>query len=444
MKKTIFFSIIMIIISSCFFQPSLAQPQSLIPGYEGSLFPVSVSLNSKAPYISISCNLDFSQSKNFLLKHVSKQFCPKDRRTSSNMCSQFNPEIENRKIEKRNHTFDDAASYENNSSSFISSDYDVYINLNYDDFLKIFSADNFNKGASFSLSSQLNDSEVRQIKENLKALYSEWGLSLYFSNGTESAYTQKPVYPSEEHIKWIENHTFNVSEEIVLSYVNGNASSLSRFTSDELYSFFGTDTIESCSYHMFKNSEKISFSLIVSLPKIERSVTVTRKDDPFPWKELGYSTPCYLWDLSGDYAFLEDPVNIIFKSSSIDEVRGVILDKYPSWVGSNIVEKNFYVYDFDAQKWIRSRSVAESSLRTNGGCHVRLYELSDGTVVGGAHKDGRPPHESIRFEPFENQMSWDFEENESWRVLPNNVFLGNFNSFVWNDGFATVIEKKEK
>ena len=242
---------------------------------------------------------------------------------------------------------------------------------------------------------------------------------------------------SGAHQAWLDAHTYNASVTEIYQYDGGNMSCETIYRSEEFVGPFGTDTLHIVSDHFIETPDNVTLTLV--LPTVEKRIVVTKQTEPFPAKEFGYDHPCYLWECYDGYAFLEDPVNLIWVNTDIESVRKTFLEEYPGWIGSGIIEKNYSVYDAGTDSWITGRSVADGAWRVEGGYHVRIYELSDGTVVAGAHKDCPAPHEAVQFEPFEEFIAGRSSGNGSWTVFPDRIYLGNENEEIYNNGYATLI-----
>lgn len=258
-------------------------------------------------------------------------------------------------------------------------------------------------------------------------------------SGTAEAMT--PSARCAGHQAWLDAHTFNVTVTEIYRYDGGNMSSETVYVSPEFVPAFGTDTLKKISSHTIESPENNNFTVIC--PSAEKTIVVTRQSDPFPWHEFGYAYPCYLWECYDGYAFLEDPINLIWTDTTADAVRKELLDMNPGWVGEGIVEKDYKVYDRKSGEWLSSRSVAESIYRIGGGYHIRLYQLPDNTVVAGAHRDGTPPHEAVQFEPFERYITEMLEKETENGCIIGTAYLGNENMSVQNDGYATIVSATE-
>jgi hypothetical protein len=110
-------------------------------------------------------------------------------------------------------------------------------------------------------------------------------------------------------------------------------------------------------------------------------------------------------------------------------------------------EYPYAVYDRNGQ-WVTSLSVANHSTRPYGGYHVRIYQLQDGSVVGGAHTDGSfwgwpLGHEVTDLEYAEYLVCLYFF-NAKWTFNQNYINLNNSGTFgngAYNNGNATLMTK---
>lgn len=157
---------------------------------------------------------------------------------------------------------------------------------------------------------------------------------------------------------------------------------------------------------------------------------------PYPqWTYLRYFS-----EGTEPYYVKKDPINVAWEDSQESHVSGQLEDEGWTWACGSTQ----YVYD---GTW---KSQDASKEDPDGYCldpisriHLRLWQLSNGDVIGGAHKEKyvgliNGGHEVLSFEDGENRVDDDFPY-PFWYVASDSVWLNNFNSSPYNDGYATVI-----
>ncbi|WNY24159.1 hypothetical protein MmiHf6_14880 [Methanimicrococcus hongohii] len=277
--------------------------------------------------------------------------------------------------------------------------------------------------------------------------------------------------------KFFEKYTFNVTTTTVVhssatfeksgvAYQNVTVETIYKSNDGKFEKEFGTNTVSSSESYTVKEDvdefffENQMFSL-KSLNENEIVVTETEQiilvpaSTPHEWWNDGYAYPPYLYKkrilgVFGDYTEREDPVNLIWKNTNANTVRSTLISR-SGWVALNdglLSEYPYAVYDRNRQ-WVTPLSVGETQQRRNGGYHVRIYQLSDGSVVGGAHEDSAIlsdygiTHKVVNLE-YAEYVVCNYFYNAGWRVQQNSQRLNNSGTFgagATNNGNATVITR---
>jgi hypothetical protein len=306
-----------------------------------------------------------------------------------------------------------------------------------------------------------------------------------FGGGSESisGFTEEyeALSPEEKQIirererQFFEQYTFNVTTTTIIRdgeatipgtneqilvvetiYESGDAKFIQEF---------GTNTISSSEslsvtqdvYDVFLEEQAISSRSSTPNERVFETVEVEQiilvsMSTPHEWWLDGYAYPPHLYKkenfgIYGDYTKREDPVNLIWKNTTATTVRSTLIAQ-SGWITLNESLTNEYpyaVYDRNRQ-WISSLSVANDTYRINGGYHVRIYQLQDGSVVGGAHKDspvGLSGHQVTDLE-YTEYLVCDYFYKANWKFNQNYINLynsGTYGSGAYNNGNATLITR---
>lgn len=241
---------------------------------------------------------------------------------------------------------------------------------------------------------------------------------------------EKKLWMKEQTEKWMQDHTINVTSTKTFKYENGELIVKETTTGEELEEKFKVDkTTQVRKYtNLRTDSIKVSsndktFSLNEGdeiTTTTTTTIVMTYATAPFPWWDYGYEYPQYTWYYVGGYTYdyykLGDPVNIAWENTYKSTVESRIMNE--GW-DDIIFEWAEYVSDphgsiLGNPAWIRGDGVAESMFRINGGFHVRLFDMSNGDVVGGAHEDSAgPEHVVIGIENAEDLVAGFFDNDMS-------------------------------
>lgn len=278
--------------------------------------------------------------------------------------------------------------------------------------------------------------------------------------------------------QWFENYTFNVT--VTTIFRNDESVTKSNlpchnlvietiYESDEekFKKEFGSDSISSSESYLVKQDiqtvflagEVIPLESLKSTNKLvfteTKQVILVPASTPHEWWNDGYAYPPYLYKkqyfgIFGDYTEREDPVNLVWKNTTASTARSTLISQ-TGWVAlsdSILAEYPYAVYDRNGQ-WVTPLSVGETAQRRNGGYHVRIYQLSDGSVIGGAHKDSPIisssgiTHKVVDLE-YAEYVVCNYFYHAGWQVRQNYINLynsGTFGQGATNNGNATQITR---
>jgi len=281
----------------------------------------------------------------------------------------------------------------------------------------------------------------------------------------------------ERENQFFENYTFNVTTTTIfrdnglvaksgIKYQNLGVEVIYESDDEKFKKEFGSNSISSSESHLVKQDIKEVFieKEVISLSSLKTNERVITKveqivlvpsSNPHEWWNDGYSFPPYLYKkeyfgIWGDYDKREDPVNLVWKNTNANTVRSTLISQ-SGWVAlsdSILSEYPYAVYDRN-RTWVTSLSVGETPRRENGGYHVRIYQLSDGSVIGGAHKDSPIistygiTHKVVDLE-YAEYMVCNYFYNAGWKVQQNQINLynsGTYGQGATNNGRATQITR---
>jgi hypothetical protein len=289
-------------------------------------------------------------------------------------------------------------------------------------------------------------------KKLFKKAYDRWTEEHTFNGTTKMIYRSNPVAKSSNIIEYQIEEVFQ-SDDPKFKEMIGSDTLVS--TSEKI--LIDLNTIDSSEKRLLFGSEfnqNIDFSKNISVTSKAGSSTeiITVTGDKW-WLVSAY--PMYLWNSSRVYDFSvstphtrKDPVNLIFFNTTASTAQAQIIlgsalsPTDSTWVGAMTVEYPYQVFDTTG-KWIFGNSVATDPIRANGGYHVRIYQLSNGSVVGGAHIDSGHPHSAINFEGAESKVAQFFNSSSYWMVGSNSTNLSNPSNpgEPFNNQWATNIRR---
>ncbi|MDV0445181.1 hypothetical protein MmiAt1_07380 [Methanimicrococcus sp. At1] len=282
---------------------------------------------------------------------------------------------------------------------------------------------------------------------------------------------------NEASDQWYEDHTFNVTVTKIFTS-NPVDSKTTELIVEEIYEsndlkfkkMFNSSSLSSVDKYLVDSTpnEVIIDGKAISLKthsedifSSEKTLVMTTESDPYNWKAYGYSYPDHLWKaVFTGYVTIyveTDPINLIWHNTSANQVKNTIIT-HSGWPSSAVAEYKYVVYDSGLGSYVNSTSVASNPLRAFGGYHVRIYPISEGYVVGGAHQDSqaivaREPyyesHQIVNFESVERQVAGYFKSNYGWSVSYNSTSVIGAKYYsqdygypsVYNNGNATLITK---
>lgn len=210
------------------------------------------------------------------------------------------------------------------------------------------------------------------------------------------------------------------------------------YSSPELKSRFDTDQLVKTRTYQIESetAEKIGFVEGQHYTTTELSEEIfTSADDP-PVVMRAYDYPQWIYEKIGDtYHQLDEPINIAWESNNLNTVKSEMLNE--GWWDA-IAEYVYYIYD---NGWREDDGVASDPIRLFGGWHIRLWQMSDGDVVGAAHHDSAVPHHADGFENAEEYIAafYDQPDDDLWHVYEDYYALNNYLASPYNNGMCTQI-----
>jgi hypothetical protein len=210
------------------------------------------------------------------------------------------------------------------------------------------------------------------------------------------------------------------------------------YSSPELKSRFDTDQLVKTRTYQIESetAEKIGFVEGQHYTTTELSEEIfTSADDP-PVVMRAYDYPQWIYEKIGDtYHQLDEPINIAWESNNLNTVKSEMLNE--GWWDA-IAEYVYYLYD---NGWREDDGVASDPIRLFGGWHIRLWQMSDGDVVGAAHHDSAVPHHADGFENAEEYIAafYDQPDDDLWHVYEDYYALNNYLASPYNNGMCTQI-----
>ena len=202
-------------------------------------------------------------------------------------------------------------------------------------------------------------------------------------------------------------------------------------------------------YGVAEISREVKFKIKKNLTGIKRKTEhrelhVLRADEKdklsilstYPYPQWTYKMYYDLYD--NPYYVKSDPINLAWEGTTESYVKSTLESE--GWTGA--CGGNQYVNDQGTWK------VQNDQLEDPGSwcldtdrIHLRLWQLSNGDVVGGGHRENHLLLDVISFEDGENRVDDDFY-SASWSVAEDSVWLNNYVSDPYNNGNATVITKQ--
>jgi hypothetical protein len=280
----------------------------------------------------------------------------------------------------------------------------------------------------------------------------------------ESLSSQEKQKIRDAEAQWYADRTYNVTVTAAYSLTSANSKTNNlqietSYTSNDpkFIKEFGVSEVSSIQNIPTEFSQKSYYinEKSVSADKLknetitiseEKQIVLAAADDPFEWWDYGYAYPPQMWKKEyigyfGEYTKPEDPISLIWNETTAANARATLVSQ-AGWVNVPIpFEYPYGVYDQNGS-WIQSQSAGSTLMRSDGGYHVRIFQLSDGSVIGGAHEDSTSPHAVVEFEDIEYLVGTYFSQ-AGWTVENNELYLANSGWFgdnvVYNNGYATVI-----
>lgn len=269
--------------------------------------------------------------------------------------------------------------------------------------------------------------------------------------------------------KWKEAHTLEVEVVTVYDYEkDGTLKVTETYSGEKLKSKYKEDKLTGSKTLSIPDGEEVSISTEKGSLKLkpgektevatQESIVLTSAEEPYPWWDSTSSTitstesstvsslsvayPQWTYSkvtsLFKTYYKAEDPINLVWKKSSLKAVKSLILNN--NWV-DNPVEYTHYL-PYPDGKWVAGDGMADSKYRLSGGYHLRLWELEGGIVVSNAHHDDNvfiiPGHQVDGYENAEAKVAGFFEEPPYDSCDLDNVFYSSYYK-AYNDGVATVL-----
>jgi len=267
--------------------------------------------------------------------------------------------------------------------------------------------------------------------------------------------------------EWKQAHTVEVEVTTVYDYKkDGKLKITETYSGEKLKGKFKVDKLTRSQTFSVENGEEVAVSAESGSLKlkpgdkteivIQESIVLTTEDDPYKWWDTAASTASQTTSLiaSSDalaypqwtyskfsslfktYYEVEDPINLVWEDSSLNNVKKVILSQ--KWV-DNPVEYTHYL-PYPDESWVAGDGVADSKYRIFGGYHTRLWQLPCGDVVSSAHHDDSfliiPGHQVDGYENAESKVAGFFGTAYGKYWLDNVCYSAYYKAY--NDGSAIL------
>jgi len=132
-----------------------------------------------------------------------------------------------------------------------------------------------------------------------------------------------------------------------------------------------------------------------------------------------------------------EPIYIAWENSNYNSVKQEIIEK--GWTDYPL-EDTYYVYD-SVYGWIADDGLASDPFCLLGGCHIRIWNLSDGDIAGAAHQDSGVPHHAIGSGNAEELVAGFYNDPDDtrWHVYQDDYALNSYIQSPYSNGMATRI-----
>ena len=334
---------------------------------------------------------------------------------------------------------------------------------------------------------------VEQMNKNKKSKFVVLILMILFFGimlvPAASATPEKPATEKEgnepksvddsQWSEWKQAHTVEVEVTTVYDYKkDGKLKITETYSGEKLKGKFKVDKLTRSQTFSVENGEEVAVSAESGSLKlkpgdkteivIQESIVLTTEDDPYKWWDTASSTasptasptasstasstasltassdalayPQWTYSkfssLFKTYYEVEDPINLVWEDSSLNNVKKVILSQ--KWV-DNPVEYTHYL-PYPDGSWVAGDGVADSKYRIFGGYHTRLWQLPCGDVVSSAHHDDSfliiPGHQVDGYENAESKVAGFFGTAYGKYWLNNVCYSAYYKAY--NDGSAIL------
>jgi len=159
---------------------------------------------------------------------------------------------------------------------------------------------------------------------------------------------------------------------------------------------------------------------------------------------VGFSYPQWIFKKSGDaFQRLEEPINIVWRGTTVEKVEAELISHAWFRVSGPLLEDTYYIYD---KGWEADTGMATDPIGLFGRYHIRLWQLTNGDVIGAVHHDiwWNPlsdGHHADGHELAKNYTATIFQDSGQVyeRVIRDFYRMDNCDPDLDSDGYATGI-----
>jgi len=238
--------------------------------------------------------------------------------------------------------------------------------------------------------------------------------------------------------EWEKEHTILTEHTIEYYFEKDTLCVRETYSSPDLKSRFDTDQLVKTRSYQIERETAVKMGFVegqrYTITELTEEVFTSENDPPIALRSYDY--PQWIYEKIGDtYHQLDEPINIAWESNNLNTVKSEMLEE--GW-WDFIAEDVYYIYD---NGWREGDGVASDPIRLFGGWHIRLWQMSDGDVVGAAHHDSAVPHHADGFENAEEYIAAFYEQPDDglWHVYEDYYVLNNYVASPYNNGMCTQI-----
>jgi hypothetical protein len=243
--------------------------------------------------------------------------------------------------------------------------------------------------------------------------------------------TAETAEDTDKFDQWVQEHLVEVEQTTIYRCENGYLEIEKIYSGKEIETRFNVDSFTQMLKIPIGMAQKEYEGTFVEV----KSVLITSATDPPVWWS-SYDYPQWAYEYSDGYYIQADPINLAWENTDIQEAKDELLDEgwfdWGTWW-------NYYVYD-PVYGWVDDDNLADDPFGLWGRYHLRLWKMSDGDIVGQAHRDSSVPHHAVKYENAEYAVYSLY--GSGWKADSDSYWLGNeyANDYgAYNNGWSTLI-----